>query len=111
LIHGRAKAIKVAFRSLDLSDQFRFGLAEGTDSVSFANSPDFFHLHLGPPFDHPLNDPPTALTRVRLQNKPVLPKSSSPAVLSIQVSMNGSLLSTTEIISPQDVDTTPVPFL
>jgi hypothetical protein len=53
----RAKAIKVAFRSLNLPDQFRFGLAEGTNAVSFANSPDFLHLHFGPPFKQLSNGP------------------------------------------------------
>ena len=52
-----AKAIKVAFGSLYLPDQFRLGLAEGANAISLAYIPDFLHLHLGPPFDLQSNDP------------------------------------------------------
>ena len=52
-----AKAIKVAFGSLNLPDQFRLGLAEGANAISLAYIPDFLHLHLGPPLDPQSNDP------------------------------------------------------
>ena len=52
-----AKAIKVAFGSLNLPDQFRLGLAEGANAISLAYIPDFLHFHFGPPSDLQPNDP------------------------------------------------------
>ena len=52
-----AKAIKVAFGSLNLPDQFRLGLAEGANAISLAYIPDFLHFHFGPLFDLQPNDP------------------------------------------------------
>lgn len=72
-----AKAIKVAFGSLNLPDQFRLGLAEGTNAISLAYIPDFLHFHFGPLFDLQPNDPKLSPNRVRLLHRTLPPKSSS----------------------------------